>query len=208
MGAIIGQFLLTVIISAILYSTGETAASGVRRFAYRLAGSNGDRAAVLAAGTIRGVAIGVIVTAVIQTLIAGIGLAIAPVPAAAFLTAACLMLCIAQLGPLLVMLPVVIWRFSAGDILWGSVLLVFALVAGTIDNFIRPILIKKGADLPLLLIFAGVIGGIISFGIMGIFVGPVVLAVTYALIKEWVEDKPRTEEDPVTDIAAEAPAPV
>jgi predicted PurR-regulated permease PerM len=203
MGAIVGQFLLTVIISAILYSTGETAASGIRKFFYRLAGTNGERAVILAAGTIRGVAIGVVVTAVIQTLIAGIGLVVASVPAAAFLTAACLMLCIAQLGPLLVMLPVVIWKFSSGDILWGCVLLAFALVAGTIDNFIRPILIRKGADLPLLLIFAGVIGGIISFGIMGIFVGPVVLAVTYALIKEWVEDKPLTEDKAVTVFAEE-----
>jgi len=208
LGAIIGQFLLTVIISAILYSTGETAALGIRRFAYRLARANGERAAVLAAGTIRGVAIGVIVTAVIQTLIAGIGLVIAPVPAAGFLTAVCLLLCIAQLGPLLVMLPVVIWKFSSGDIFWGSVLVVFALVAGTIDNFIRPILIKKGADLPLLLIFAGVIGGIISFGIMGIFVGPVILAVTYALVKEWVEDQPTVVEDPVTDFVAEVPSQV
>lgn len=208
MGAIVGQFLLTVIISAILYSTGETAASGIRKFFYRLAGTNGERAAVLAAGTIRGVAIGVVVTALIQTIIAGTGLFIASVPAAAFLTAACLMLCIAQLGPLLVMLPVVIWTYSTGDILWGSVLLVFALVSGTIDNVIRPILIRKGADLPLLLIFAGVIGGIVSFGIMGIFVGPVVLAVTYALIKEWVEDKPAIEEDPAAVFAAEEPSKV
>jgi predicted PurR-regulated permease PerM len=208
MGAIIGQFLLTVIISAILYSTGETAALGIRRFFYRLAGANGERAAVLAAGTIRGVAIGVIVTAVIQTLIAGIGLVICSVPAAAFLTAACLMLCIAQLGPLLVMLPVVIWKYSTGDILWGSVLLVFTLLAGTIDNVIRPILIKKGADLPLLLIFAGVIGGLVSFGIMGIFVGPVVLAVTYALIKEWVDDKPKIDENPAAVFAEEAPSQV
>jgi predicted PurR-regulated permease PerM len=207
-GAIIGQFLLTVIICAILYSTGETAASGIRRFSYRLAGVNGERAAILAAGTIRGVAIGVIVTAVIQTLIAGIGLVVCSIPAAAFLTAACLMLCIAQLGPLLVMLPVVIWKYSTGDILWGSVLLVFTLLAGTIDNVIRPILIKKGADLPLLLIFAGVIGGLVSFGIMGIFVGPVVLAVTYALIKEWVEDKPQVEENAAAVFAAEVPSQV
>jgi predicted PurR-regulated permease PerM len=208
MGAIIGQFLLTVILSAILYSTGETAASGIRKFSFRLAGANGERAAVLAAGTIRGVAIGVIVTAVIQTLIAGTGLFVTSVPGAAFFTAACLMLCIAQLGPLLVMLPIVIWKYSTGDILWGSILLVFTLVAGTIDNVIRPILIKKGADLPLLLIFAGVIGGLVSFGIMGIFVGPVVLAVTYALIKEWVENKPQVEENPAKVFAEDAPTQV
>jgi predicted PurR-regulated permease PerM len=208
MGAMVGQFLLTVVICAILYSNGEAAASGIRRFASRLAGAHGVRAAILAAGTVRGVAIGVVATAVVQAIIAGIGLAVASVPAAALLTAACLILCLAQLGPVLVMLPVIIWKFYTGDILWGCVLLAFMLVAGTIDNFLRPILIRKGADLPLLLIFAGVIGGIVSFGIMGIFVGPVVLAVTYALLKEWVEDKPPTEEDQATVFAAEAPSQV
>ncbi len=215
MGAMIVQFLLTVVISAILYSNGEVAASGIRKFASRLAGAHGDRAAILAGGTIRGVAIGVVVTAVVQALIAGIGFAVASVPAAALLTGACLILCIAQLGPVLVMLPAVIWKFYTGDILWGCVLLAFMVVAGTIDNVLRPILIRKGADLPLLLIFAGVIGGIVSFGIMGIFVGPVVLAVSYALLKEWVEDKPPTEEKPVTafteapsQVAEEAPSQV
>jgi predicted PurR-regulated permease PerM len=204
MGAMVGQFLLTVVISAILYANGEAAASGIRKFASRLAGEHGDRAAILAAGTIRGVAIGVVVTAVIQSLIAGIGLAVASVPAAALLTAVCLIFCLAQLGPVLVLLPVIIWKFYSGDILWGCVLLAFMLVAGTIDNVLRPILIRKGADLPLLLIFAGVIGGIVSFGIMGIFVGPVILAVTYALLKEWVEDKSPAEQDPVPDFVAEA----
>jgi predicted PurR-regulated permease PerM len=203
MGAMVGQFLLTVVISAILYANGEAAASGIRKFASRLAGEHGDRAAILAAGTIRGVAIGVVVTAVIQSLIAGIGLAVASVPAAALLTAVCLIFCLAQLGPVLVLLPVIIWKFYSGDILWGCVLLAFMLVAGTIDNVLRPILIRKGADLPLLLIFAGVIGGIVSFGIMGIFVGPVILAVTYALLKEWVEDKSPAEQDPVPDFVAE-----
>lgn len=195
LGGMILQFLLTVIISAILYVNGETAARGVRRFATRLAGENGDRAALLAAGTIRGVAIGVVVTAIIQTIIATAGLVIASVPAAGLLAAAVLILNIAQLGPWLVMLPAVVWKFYSGDSLWGSVLLVFAIAAGTIDNFLRPFLIKKGADLPLLLIFAGVIGGMISFGIMGIFVGPVILAVTYVLLRQWVENKPEAEKE-------------
>jgi predicted PurR-regulated permease PerM len=68
------------------------------------------------------------------------------------------------------------------------VLLVFLVVAGTIDNVVRPFLIRKGADLPILLIFAGVIGGLIAFGIIGLFIGPVMLAVTYTLLKEWVAD--------------------
>jgi len=193
MGGMILQFLLTVIICAILYANGETAARGVRRFANRLAGLNGDKAAILAAGAIRGVAMGVIVTALAQTTVAGIGLVAASTPAAALFTGAVLILCLAQIGPLLVMLPVAGWKFYSGDSLGGSVVLVFALIAGTMDNFLRPYLIKKGADLPLLMIFAGVIGGLIGFGVMGIFVGPVILAVTYMLLQEWVENQPETE---------------
>lgn len=186
-GGMVLQFLLTVVISAILYLKGETAARGVRRFAGRLAGSNGDRAAVLAAATIRAVAMGVIVTAIAQTIIVTAGLLIASIPGAGLLAAIVLISCVAQLGPLVVTLPVVAWKFYSGDSVGGFVLLIFAVVAQVIDNFLRPFLIKRGADLPLLLIFTGVIGGMIGFGLMGIFVGPVILAVTYVLLREWVE---------------------
>jgi predicted PurR-regulated permease PerM len=194
-GAMILQFLMTVIMCAVLYTTGETAARGVRKFATRLAGSNGDRAALLAAGAIRGVAMGIVVTAFVQVLIAGAGLLIASTPGAPLLCAAILLLCLAQLGPGLIMVPAVIWEFSTGSTLSGCILLVFALVSMTIDNFLKPVLIKKGADLPLPLIFAGVIGGMITMGIMGIFLGPVILAVTYELLADWVENRSETDAD-------------
>ena len=194
-GAMILQFLMTVIICAVLYTTGETAARGVRKFATRLAGSNGDRAALLAAGAIRGVAMGIVVTAFIQVLIARAGLLIASTPGTPLLCAAILLLCLAQLGPGLIMVPAVIWEFSTGSTMSGCILLVFALVSMTIDNVVKPILIKKGADLPLPLIFTGVIGGMISMGIMGIFLGPVILAVTYELLKQWVESRPETDQE-------------
>lgn len=186
-GGMVLQFLLTVIISAVLYQKGDKAAIGIRKFFRRLAGANGERAAILAANTVRGVSMGIVVTAVIQTLIAGTGLMVVSMPGAALITAGCLILCLAQVGPGLLMLPAVIWIFYSRGIVWGFVLLAFMVAAGTIDNVIRPILIRKGADLPLPLIFLGVIGGLIGFGIMGIFIGPVVLAVTFALLKEWVE---------------------
>jgi predicted PurR-regulated permease PerM len=185
-GMMVVQFLLTVIISAIMYAGGEKAASGVLSFARRLAGLQGENVTVLAAKAIRSVALGIIVTALIQTAIGGLGLIISGVPAAPLLTAVVFILCLAQLGPILVMAPSVIWLYWKGDPLWGTVLLVFTIVAGGIDNFIRPILIKKGADLPLIMIFAGVIGGLIAFGVIGLFIGPVVLAVTYTLLKAWV----------------------
>jgi predicted PurR-regulated permease PerM len=191
-GGMILHFLLTVIIATILYANGETAARGVRKFAARLAGSHGDKAAVLAAATIRAVAMGVIVTAIVQTLIATVGLLVASIPGAGLLAAIVFVSCLIQLGPMIALLPVIAWRFYSGDTVGGSLLLVFALVAQVIDNFLRPYLIKRGADLPILLIFTGVIGGMLGFGVMGIFIGPVILAVAYVLLQEWIASKPRT----------------
>jgi predicted PurR-regulated permease PerM len=182
------QFLLTVAIAAVMYSGGETAARGVRRFARRLAGQRGDDAAVLAARAIRGVALGVVVTALVQSTLGGLGLFVAGIPLAGVLTAVMLMLCLAQIGPLLVLAPAVAWLYWTGDSVWGTVLLVWTVFVGTLDNFLRPFLIRMGADLPLLLIFAGVIGGLVSLGLLGIFVGPVVLAVSYTLLAAWVDD--------------------
>jgi predicted PurR-regulated permease PerM len=190
-GAMILQVLLTMIISAVLYANGDTAARGTRRFAHRLAGPKGERAVILAAGTIRAVARGIIVTALIQSLIAGVGFVLASVPAAGLLTAIAFVCCLAQIGPFLVMLPVLVWKFYTGDSGSGVVLLIFTVIATGIDNFIRPVLIRAGAaGLPLLLIIAGVIGGLISFGVMGLFIGPVILAVTWVLLRDWVESPP------------------
>jgi len=180
------QFLLTVIISAILYAKGETVASGVRGFARRLAGQQGEDAVILSAKAIKGVALGIVVTAIIQTSIGGIGLVITGVPAPAVLTAVIFMLCLAQVGPALVLIPAIIWLYAKDGALWGTILLVVSIFAITVDNVIRPILIRKGADMPLVMIFAGVIGGLVAFGILGLFIGPVVLAVSYTLLESWV----------------------
>lgn len=185
-GLVLLQFLLTVVIAAIMYAGGEDAANGVLAFGRRLAGERGEAAIRLAGRAIRGVALGVVVTALVQSVLGGVGLAIAGVPFAALLTVAMFLLCIAQIGPLLVLAPAVVWVYWSGDTLWGTVLLAISVVAVTLDNVLRPVLIRKGADLPLLLVFAGVIGGLIAFGLIGIFVGPVVLAVTYTLLVSWV----------------------
>ncbi len=188
------EFLLTVIIAAILYAKGETAATGVRKFARRLAGQNGEEAVLLAARAVRGVALGIVVTAIIQSSIGGIGLVLTGAPGVAVLTAVMFILCLAQIGPGLVLIPAVIWMYWAHGALWGTVLLAFTVVAATVDNFIRPVLIRKGADLSIVLIIAGVIGGLVAFGIIGLFIGPVVLAVTYTLLKVWVSHGDIEEE--------------
>jgi predicted PurR-regulated permease PerM len=193
-GLVLAQFLLTVIFSAIMYSRGEAGAAAMIRFSQRLAGARGERSVQLAAHAIRGVALGVVVTALIQTVVASAGMIIAGVPFASILSAIIFMLCIAQLGPGFVLVPAVIWMYVARDPLWASVLLVFSLVAMTLDNFLRPILIRKGVDLPLILILVGVIGGLIAFGLIGIFIGPTVLAVAYTLLGEWIAEAPEASE--------------
>jgi predicted PurR-regulated permease PerM len=183
------QFLLTVLIAVIIYSRGETARDALIRFGRRLAGDRGERVVLLAGQAIRAVALGVVVTALVQTVLAGVGLAIAGVPFAGFLTGVILLLCIAQIGPIVVLVPSVIWLFWNDANAWGTALLVWTILIGALDNILRPLLIRKGADLPLLLIFAGVIGGLLAFGIIGLFVGPVVLAVAYTLLNEWMGER-------------------
>ena len=188
-GMLAFQFLLTVIIAVVMYAQGEAARAGLIRFGRRLAGERGEGVVVLAGQAIRAVALGVVVTALAQTILAGLGLAVAGIPFAGLLTGVILLLCIAQIGPILVLVPAVIWLFWNDQTAWGTALLVWTVGVGTMDNILRPLLIRKGADLPMLLIFAGVIGGLISFGIVGLFVGPVVLAVTYTLLKDWMSER-------------------
>jgi len=188
-GFLLVQFLLTLALAALIYARGEAAALEVARFGRRLAGASGENAVQLAGQAIRGVALGVVVTAVVQAALGGVGLAIAGVPFAGLLTAVMLFLCIAQVGPSPVLVPAVIWLYWSGETAWGTVVLVWSLVVVTLDNVLRPMLIQRGADLPLLLIFAGVIGGLLAFGLVGIFVGPVVLAVAYTLLRAWISDR-------------------
>ena len=189
-GLVTLQFLLTVVISAILYMSGEDAARWVRLFGRRLAGERGDHVVRLAGQAIRGVALGVVVTALVQSVLGGIGLAIAGVPFAAMLTAVMFMLALAQIGPLPVLLGGLAWLWWQDHTGWFVVLLIVTVAVGSLDNILRPILIRKGADLPLLLIFSGVIGGLFAFGLLGLFVGPVLLAVAYTLLDAWVSEVP------------------
>lgn len=192
LGMLLLDFMLVVVISAILYSYGEASARGIRRFAHRLAGKSGEDCAVLAAQAIRAVAMGIMVTALVQAIFGGIGLMITPMSYVMVLTTLMFVLGVAQIGAGLVVLFCSAWLFWQGSIGWGIFLLVWGLIVAFMDNFLRPILIKRGADLPLLLIFAGVIGGLITLGIIGLFIGPLVLAITHTLLKVWVEEGEQT----------------
>jgi predicted PurR-regulated permease PerM len=182
--------LLTIAIAAVLYARGEAAASWLRRFGRRLADERGEGAVVLAGQAVRGVALGVVVTAVAQTAATWIGLALAGVPQSGVLASVTLFLCLAQLGPGFVIIPVIIWLFATGQSVPAVIMIVVGVPTVLMDNVLRPILIRRGADLPLLLILVGVIGGLLAFGMIGLFVGPVILAVGHALLEHWMSSRP------------------
>lgn len=192
LGMLLVQVLLAIVLAALLYAHGETAAATLRRLARKLGARKGEEMVLLAAGAIRGVALGVGVTALVQALLGGIGLALTGIPFAALLTAVMFMLCIAQLGVLPVLAPAIIWLYWADHSAWATFLLIWMIVVVNLDNFMRPWLIRRGADLPLLLIIAGVIGGMISFGLLGIFLGPLLLAVSYTLLGSWLAEEETT----------------
>jgi predicted PurR-regulated permease PerM len=186
LGLLLLDLLLTVVIAAILYAHGEVVADGVRAFARRLAGDAGDQVVILSGQAIRAVALGIVVTALVQSVLGGIGLAITGVPYPILLTAVMFLLAVAQIGAGPVLFGAVVWLYWRDHTLGAIVMLIWSIITVSLDNVLRPVLIKRGADLPLVLIFAGVLGGLISFGIVGLFVGPVVLAVTYTLLVAWV----------------------
>ena len=184
------QFLLTAVLTTIVFLNGETAARVAVATARKLGGPDGEELMVLAGRAVRGVALGVVVTALLQTVISAVALFATGVPGAGLISGVVLVLCLAQLGPLLPMAASTAWLYWTHHSTAGTVLLVATLFVTIMDNFLRPVLIKRGADLPLLLVFAGVIGGMLSFGILGIFVGPVILAVTWTLLGAWVGETP------------------
>jgi predicted PurR-regulated permease PerM len=206
LGALFVQFFLTVVVSAVLYARGEVAAAGVLAFMRRLVGDDGERVVFLSAQAIRAVALGVVVTAVVQAMVGGLGLAISGVPYAPLLTAVMLLMGIAQIGPTPLLVGAVVWLFWKGDMTWGTVMLVWTLFTTTLDNFLRPFLIKRGANLPLLLIFGGVIGGLLAFGVIGLFIGPVMFAVTYTLLVAWV-NQPQGAMQTTAPLAADTKNP-
>jgi len=188
-GAGIGllKFLASIIIAGVLLPGAANSAESSERIFRRLAGDQGSAFRQLATSTVRSVARGILGVALIQALLAGAGLAFVGVPAAGLLTVLVLMLCIVQLGPGLVMIPVAIWLFAAGDSQITAILFaIYTVPVILIDDVLKPILLGRGGAVPMLVIFLGAIGGFLSMGIIGLFVGSIVLVVGYTLLIEWL----------------------
>jgi predicted PurR-regulated permease PerM len=181
------QLTLAVFIGFFLYRDGEALMATIRAIAARLAGSLGDSTIGTINNTVVGVMYGIVGTALAQGVVAAVGFWIAGVPSALLLGAATFLLSPVPIGPPLVWGGAAIWLFSRDEIAWGVFMLVWgALVVSSIDNFVKPLLISRGAAMPFVLVLLGVFGGVIAFGFIGIFLGPTLLAVGYSLTRRWV----------------------
>ena len=184
------QFVIAVIIAGILLPQAEGGARAAHAVATRLAGERGPGLVALAEATIRSVARGVLGTAMIQALLAGIGLVVAGVPAAGLLAFLCLILCTVQIGPGLVLIPSMIYLFWHAETMTAVLFTAWSIPVMLVDNVLKPYLMRRGVELPTVIILIGVIGGLLAYGLIGIFLGPVVIALGYELFRAWVRGEP------------------
>lgn len=183
-------FTLSIIISGFLLAYAQSLNNFVRALLKRIAGAAGDSMADSAALTVRNVAKGVLGVAVIQSILAGIGFVLAGIPLAGLWILVCLILAIVQIGLLPVSLGVIIYIWGNSDTLTATILTIWMIFVGVIDNILKPILLGKGAPAPMLVVFVGAIGGFMVSGFIGLFTGAIILTLGYNLITEWVLHNP------------------
>jgi len=189
------QFVAAVALSGFLFHYGPRLVAAVRRIQARLVARRSQDFVTLAGLTISSVAQGVIGVAVLQALLAGIGLKLADVPYAGVLALAVLILAILQIGSAVVLIPVIIWICATKDFAVSVPLTIYLLIVGFADNILKPMLMGRGLNTPMIVIFIGVLGGMLAHGMLGLFVGPIILAVTWELITAWIGEE-RTEAAP------------
>ena len=182
------QFLLSIIIAGVLMLNKEGLKRWVIRLFSRLTPTKGKAFVTLAAATVRSVTRGVIGVSLLQSLLLGIGLVVAGIPLAGLLTLLCLVLTIIQIGPGLVILPTLIFAWSTMNTVGALLFTIWMIPAMLIDNVLKPIFMAQGLPVPMVVIFIGVLGGSLAHGILGLFVGPVILSLGYELIKAWINE--------------------
>jgi predicted PurR-regulated permease PerM len=185
------QFAASLVIAGVMLAQSERAPEAARALGERLAGPRGRELVDLAGATVRGVAKGVLGVAAIQAALAAIGFMLMGIPGAGLWALLVLLLCVIQIGPALVMLPIAIYVFSITGTLTAVVYLVWSIAVILLDNVLKPILIGRGVNVPTMVIFVGAIGGFLSSGIIGLFVGAVVLSIAYELFTGWLHTAAR-----------------
>ena len=182
------EFVAAIIIAGFLFSPGPSLVDALRSFSHRILSHRGEEMVQLAGNTIRNVSRGVVGVALVQSFLAGLGFLVAGVPAAGFLAFLVLLLAIIQIGPAILLIPVVIWSWFSMETVNAVVFTAYMLVVGVIDNVLKPIVMARGVTTPMPVILIGVIGGTITYGISGLFLGPIVLSVVWALVVAWLQE--------------------
>jgi predicted PurR-regulated permease PerM len=180
------QFLLSVLVAGVLFPYGPQLTAAVRSFLVRIVPEQSEHFLELAGATIRAVSQGVIGVAIVQALLAGIGFKLAAIPSAGLLAVIVLLLSIVQIGAAIVLVPVVIWIWMDKDVTTALPLTIFLVIVGLLDNILKPLVMGRGLTTPTLVILIGVIGGTLAHGIIGLFIGPIILAVAWELAAAWV----------------------
>jgi predicted PurR-regulated permease PerM len=195
-GLAVIQFIAATLIAAAMLANDETTKAMIRRFFQRLVGDRADEFLDLTTATIRSVTVGVLGIAFIQALLGGLGMVLVGVPAAGVWALFILILAIAQLPPLLVLLPAIVYVFSTGDSTTVAVLFtIWSLIVSFSDAILKPILLGRGVEAPMLVILLGAIGGMLYSGIIGLFLGAVILALGYKLLQAWMDSGPERQPE-------------
>jgi predicted PurR-regulated permease PerM len=185
------QFILAIIIAGVILRHGESGARVSYAIARRLAEEHGAGFIDLARATIRSVSRGILGVALLQSILAGLGFLAAGVPAAGLWAFLCLLLSVIQIGIFPITVPAIIYVFATGDTATAVIFLVWNLLVGTLDNVLKPLLLGRGVNVPMAVIFVGAIGGFLASGIIGLFIGAVILVLGYELLLEWLGLDPR-----------------
>ena len=180
---------LSILITFFLLRDGVSLADRLTTGVSRIAGEQGKHLLGVAGNTVRGVVYGILGTALVQAVMAGVGFLIAGVPGASFLALLTFFLSVVPVGPPLVWIPASLWLFHQGSTGWGVFMLIWGVGVSSVDNVVKPWIISQGSAMPFLLIFFGVIGGALAFGFIGVFIGPTLLAVGFRLFEEWIASK-------------------
>ena len=200
------QLALSIFIAFFFFRDGVKVAERLSAAVVRIGGERGTHLLALAGNTIRGVVYGILGTALVQAVIAGIGFMLAGVPGVGVLTLLTFFLSVVPMGPPLVWGPAAFWLFHQGQTGWAIFMIVWGIGVSSIDNFVKPWLISRGSTMPFLLILFGVLGGAIAFGFIGVFLGPTLLAVGYRIVQEWFARKSAAAETSATSEPSAVPA--
>ena len=179
------QIGLSLLIAFFFYRDGHTAADQLQAALHRIAGERGDRLLDLAGATIRAVVYGILGTSLLQGVVGAIGFAIAGVPGAASLGFVTFLLSLVPGGPPIVAAPAAFWLYRQGSTAWAVFIMAWGLMVGTLDNVVKPLLISRGGSTPMILVMLGVFGGALAFGVIGMFLGPTLVALGYSLFEQW-----------------------